>query len=431
MRNASPYWFPGLSYARKQYPHVPDLVWLLAFLGIAAVGLIATFVLALLFIVGAMYASGNILPGVSVRGTGLAPVSVANMSAVDAVAKLGALSPDRTITLKDGVRTWTVSSADLGLAVDGPATTNKAIEVGRTNSTLLDGLRTMVTGATVEPVYTIDMARAENTLKVMSKAINTGALPNLSGRSLNVRATLDKIPPDVTPLLETGELTVVMDIVELSAASSSAAAQPTDSNGTQGQQTTAPAKPAYNGPRTRYTVEKGEELGIIAKKFNVDMNDIVALNNLPNADVIYPGQVLIIPAAGIWVPTQKDAPSAPLASGKSIVVDLGKQRIFAYQNGKLVYSALTSTGRLGHETPPGDYKIYRKYEKTRMRGPDYDLPDVPWTMYFHGGYGIHGAYWHNVFGRVTSHGCVNLDTSDAKWFYDFAPMGTVVRVIQG
>jgi lipoprotein-anchoring transpeptidase ErfK/SrfK len=81
-----------------------------------------------------------------------------------------------------------------------------------------------------------------------------------------------------------------------------------------------------------------------------------------------------------------------------------------------------------YPTPVGRYRIYVKYVSTLMRGPGYYLPNVPYTMYFYGGYGLHGTYWHNNFGRPMSHGCVNLPTAEAKWFFDWAPVGTPVIV---
>ncbi|MDL1894672.1 L,D-transpeptidase [Anaerolineae bacterium CFX7] len=41
-------------------------------------------------------------------------------------------------------------------------------------------------------------------------------------------------------------------------------------------------------------------------------------------------------------------------------------------------------------------------------------------------YAIHGTYWHNNFGRPMSHGCVNMTLADAKWFYQWASVGTLV-----
>ena len=35
----------------------------------------------------------------------------------------------------------------------------------------------------------------------------------------------------------------------------------------------------------------------------------------------------------------------------------------------------------------------------------YSIEDVPWTMYFLGGYALHAAFWHDKFGTRRSHGC--------------------------
>ena len=59
---------------------------------------------------------------------------------------------------------------------------------------------------------------------------------------------------------------------------------------------------------------------------------------------------------------------------------------------------------------------------------NYDLPNVPYVMYFYRGYGLHGTYWHNNFGTPMSHGCVNLTLADAKWLYEWAPQGARVVV---
>jgi hypothetical protein len=51
---------------------------------------------------------------------------------------------------------------------------------------------------------------------------------------------------------------------------------------------------------------------------------------------------------------------------------------------------------------------------------NYAIQAVPWVLYFHKGYGLHGAFWHRAFGRVQSHGCVNLTPLDAERLFDFA-----------
>jgi len=51
-------------------------------------------------------------------------------------------------------------------------------------------------------------------------------------------------------------------------------------------------------------------------------------------------------------------------------------------------------------------------------------------MFYSGNYALHGAYWHNRFGTPVSHGCVNLRVSQARWLYNWAPVGTRVVVHQ-
>ena len=64
-----------------------------------------------------------------------------------------------------------------------------------------------------------------------------------------------------------------------------------------------------------------------------------------------------------------------------------------------------------------------------LNNPDnYDLPNVPNIMPFYGSYTIHGAYWHNNFGRRMSHGCVNLSVKDSKWMYDWSDVGLPVHI---
>jgi lipoprotein-anchoring transpeptidase ErfK/SrfK len=114
--------------------------------------------------------------------------------------------------------------------------------------------------------------------------------------------------------------------------------------------------------------------------------------------------------------------------GHWIDIDLSKQMLYAYDGDSLVGSFLVSTGTSAHPTVTGQFAVYVKYRYTDMSGPGYYLPDVPYTMYFYSGYGIHGTYWHNNFGTPMSHGCVNLRTSDAEWVYNFSSIGTVVNI---
>lgn len=111
---------------------------------------------------------------------------------------------------------------------------------------------------------------------------------------------------------------------------------------------------------------------------------------------------------------------------KWIDVAIGKQVITAYEGKTPVYVALISSGRekenLEFKTPRGIHAVQSKHVTGTMDnlyatdGP-YAIEDVPWTMYFLGSYAIHGAFWHNGFGRVRSHGCINMTPHDARWLF--------------
>lgn len=133
------------------------------------------------------------------------------------------------------------------------------------------------------------------------------------------------------------------------------------------------------------------------------------------------------------IPTETFIPPTPVPTGIGgdeawIDVDLTQQMVYTYRGSELINSFLVSTGTWEHPTVTGQYNIYVKYEYTDMSGPGYYLPNVPYTMYFYKGYGLHGTYWHSNFGTPMSHGCVNLRTEDAQWLFDFASVGTLVNV---
>lgn len=77
-----------------------------------------------------------------------------------------------------------------------------------------------------------------------------------------------------------------------------------------------PAAPTMENPDTSsagpgtYTVQAGDYLGAIAAAYGISLEELAAANNLdPNAAIIYPGDTLIIPAAGAA------APAAPISGG--------------------------------------------------------------------------------------------------------------------
>ncbi len=122
-------------------------------------------------------------------------------------------------------------------------------------------------------------------------------------------------------------------------------------------------------------------------------------------------------------------------SGRWIQVDLYEQTLAAYEDDRLVYATLVSSGLPEWSTRPGLFNVYARYTANRMRGsyrPDgsdyYYLEMVPWIMYYDGARALHGEYWHDGLGFKRSHGCVNLAPTDAHWLFDWSEKGTPVWV---
>jgi len=200
-----------------------------------------------------------------------------------------------------------------------------------------------------------------------------------------------------------------------------------------GQQLKIPGQsssPAAPSPATggTYVVRPGDTLISIAVRHGVSVSHLAAANGLYVSAWVYVGQRLKIPGQGSTPAVPNPAPAAPQpsGSGKWIDVNLSAQSLIAYDGQTAVFNARVSTGIWRYPTVVGTFQVYVKYASTRMVGPGYNLPNVPWTMYFYRGYALHGTYWHNNFGTPMSHGCVNLSIPDAQWLYNWAPVGTRV-----
>ncbi len=98
-------------------------------------------------------------------------------------------------------------------------------------------------------------------------------------------------------------------------------------------------------------------------------------------------------------------------SGVLATIDLSEQRMQVYQNGRLTYTWKISTARRGYRTPLGTYKPTRMYK--RYFSKKYYNSPMPHSIFFRGGYAIHGTDAIKRLGRVASHGCVRLHPANA------------------
>lgn len=109
--------------------------------------------------------------------------------------------------------------------------------------------------------------------------------------------------------------------------------------------------------------------------------------------------------------------NASEAPGEQIIarIDISNQKMMVYVGEKLAHEFTVSTGREGYDTPTGRFQVQWIHPTWRSR--TYDMAPMPWSVFFHGGYAVHGTTDIRRLGRPASHGCVRLDPKDAKTFY--------------
>jgi len=135
----------------------------------------------------------------------------------------------------------------------------------------------------------------------------------------------------------------------------------------------------------------------------------------------------------------------------SVAIHLSEERAYFYKGGQLVGVSQLSTGREGHDTPPGNYKIIQKdpnhasslygdyvdatgniVQKDVELGKDPKPPGaifkgapMPYFMRITGGVGMHEGY---LPGYPASHGCIRMPGKMAQIFFNNVALGTPVSV---
>jgi lipoprotein-anchoring transpeptidase ErfK/SrfK len=101
------------------------------------------------------------------------------------------------------------------------------------------------------------------------------------------------------------------------------------------------------------------------------------------------------------------------SANAAIVVDINRsaQRMAVTVDGVPRYDWRVSTARRGYITPPGTYhpEMLARHWFSRKY---YNSP-MPHSIFFYGGFAIHGSYEISHLGRPASHGCVRLDPGNA------------------
>jgi hypothetical protein len=110
------------------------------------------------------------------------------------------------------------------------------------------------------------------------------------------------------------------------------------------------------------------------------------------------------------------SPPAAAADSLSVRIDLSAQRMRVSISGGPTYVWAVSTARPGYRTPTGQFRPVR-LERV-WYSTIYDNAPMPYSIFFHGGYAIHGTYEIRNLGRAVSHGCVRLHPSNARTLFN-------------
>jgi lipoprotein-anchoring transpeptidase ErfK/SrfK len=134
----------------------------------------------------------------------------------------------------------------------------------------------------------------------------------------------------------------------------------------------------------------------------------------------------------------------------SVEIDLQEQRAYLLRDGRPVLASAISSGRYGHLTETGSFKVIEKernhyssiygkivdaFGRTVVADADVDMKvprgcrfvpaPMPYFMRFHGSDGMHAGY---LPGYAASHGCVRMPDQYAIAFFNSVSVGTPVTV---
>ena len=138
---------------------------------------------------------------------------------------------------------------------------------------------------------------------------------------------------------------------------------------------------------------------------------------------------LLLPAAAAATLTLT---AAPASANVVIEVDKSSQQMSVLVDGVTRYRWAVSTARSGYNTPSGTYHPER-LERSHFSREYYNSP-MPYSIFFHNGYAIHGSYEISHLGGPASHGCIRLHPSNAATLFGIVSregVGATTIVVTG
>ena len=135
------------------------------------------------------------------------------------------------------------------------------------------------------------------------------------------------------------------------------------------------------------------------------------------------GAKLVVEKGGVLI--RFNGREMDVRSGRKIaVVDKVHQQMRVYSGKELVLTTRISTGKYARSTPDGTFHVGRDKDAYHSSSKYGDAP-MPWAVHVTGTIYIHGGV---VPDYPASHGCVRLPNDAARWFYNWAEPGTIVKI---
>lgn len=123
----------------------------------------------------------------------------------------------------------------------------------------------------------------------------------------------------------------------------------------------------------------------------------------------------IILMAAVCAAMMFAVPVSSWAGSVEARVSISKQTMTVTRQGRVLYKWKVSTARRGYVTPRGTWRPKRMHKMWYSR--KYEMSPMPFSVFYHGGYAVHGTGAVKQLGRPASHGCVRLQTANAATFY--------------
>jgi len=113
-------------------------------------------------------------------------------------------------------------------------------------------------------------------------------------------------------------------------------------------------------------------------------------------------------------------------------INVSKQTMTVSKEGRVLYQWRVSTARRGYVTPRGTYRPQRMHKM--WYSSKYENAPMPYSIFFYGGYAIHGTTDIGHLGQVASHGCVRLHPDNAELLFNLVKQvgmkNTRIRLIR-